>query len=60
MTAAMTQLFPLAEQKRIVAKINELMSLCDALEAKLTQSREDADTLAAAVVHRLHSPELNG
>jgi type I restriction enzyme, S subunit len=42
---------PLAEQKRIVAKVNELMAMCDALEAKLTKAREDADTLAAAVVH---------
>jgi len=43
----------LAEQKRIVAKVTELMTQCDALEAKLTQSRADADTLAAAVVHHL-------
>jgi len=37
------------------------MALCDALEAKLTQSRADADTLAAAVVHAIpdnHAPDL--
>ncbi len=39
---------PPAEQKRIVA-----IALCDALNARLTQSRADADTLAAAVVHHV-------
>ena len=33
---------PLAEQKRIVAKINCLMSLCDTLEAKLKEARSIA------------------
>jgi type I restriction enzyme S subunit len=41
---------PLAEQKRIVAKVNELMVLCDDLDAKLTQSRQEAEKLVGAVV----------
>jgi type I restriction enzyme S subunit len=44
---------PLPEQNRIVAKVNELMALCDTLETKLIQSREDADRFAAAVVNRI-------
>ena len=44
---------PLAEQQRIVAKVDHLMSLCDSLEAKLRQSREDGDRLLAAAVHHL-------
>ena len=44
---------PLAEQHRIVAKVYELMRLCDSLEAKLRQSQADGDRLLAAAVHHL-------
>lgn len=44
---------PLAEQRRIVAKVDGLMALCDALEARLTRARESSARLAASVVHHL-------
>jgi type I restriction enzyme, S subunit len=44
---------PLGEQRRIVAKVDHIMSLCDSLEAKFRQSREDGDRLLAAAVHHL-------
>ena len=44
---------PLAEQKRIVTKVDQLMTLCDDLEAKLQQAQTDADNLLAAIVHEL-------
>jgi type I restriction enzyme, S subunit len=47
---------PLAEQERIVAKVNQLMSLCDELEAKLRQAEADSEKLMnAAVKHVLES-----
>ena len=36
-----------------MAKVNGTMALCDALDAKLTQSRSDADPLAAALVQHI-------
>jgi len=44
---------PLAEQRRIVAKVDRLMALVDELEARLTRSRQLAAELLAAVVHEL-------
>ena len=44
---------PVSEQKRIVAKLNQLMSLLDDLEAKVRKQEETAtrlaESLAAAV-----------
>ena len=35
----------LPEKKRIVAKVDRLMALCDQLEAQLAQSQSDCDAL---------------
>jgi type I restriction enzyme S subunit len=42
---------PLAEQGRILAKVNELMALCDRLEATLSSKRGDAARLLEALLH---------
>jgi type I restriction enzyme S subunit len=41
---------PLNEQKRIVAKVDQLMALCDDLEAKLQKSQKRNDRLMEAAV----------
>lgn len=42
-----------AEQRRIVAKVDQLMALVDKLEAQLTASRTTANHLLAALVSEL-------
>ena len=44
---------PLEEQKRIVEKIEQLMGLCDELEAKLRKARENSEKLMETVVKGL-------
>ena len=43
---------PLAEQHRIVAKVDQLMALCDQLKARLNQSRQVHEQLANALVEQ--------
>ncbi|WP_350655783.1 restriction endonuclease subunit S [Psychrobacter sp. S1-30-MNA-CIBAN-0213] len=43
---------PLAEQQKIVAKLDEIMAICDQLKAKLKQSQETQVQLTDALVDR--------
>ncbi|KXO03072.1 hypothetical protein AYK81_28695 [Bacillus thuringiensis] len=41
---------PLKEQKRIIEKVNQLMLLCDELEANIEQSKQESEKLMKAVL----------
>jgi type I restriction enzyme S subunit len=45
---------PIAEQHRIVAKVDELMALCDQLQAAQTEREQSRDRLVAASLHSLN------
>jgi len=47
---------PLAEQHRIVAKVDELMALCDQLETQLASTAADSRRLLEAVLHEALLP----
>ncbi len=47
---------PLAEQRRIVAKVDELMALCDQLEASLASAATDRARLLEALLQEALAP----
>lgn len=50
---------PLAEQHRIVAKVDELMALCDQLETSLATTETETSRLLESVLHHaLQNPAL--
>ena len=57
--ALLIALPPLAEQGRIVAKVDELMALCDRLEANLTLSAATRRRLLDALLAEALKPAEN-
>lgn len=50
---------PLAEQHRIVAKVDALMALCDQLEASLASAQADRTRLLDALLHEALAPAVD-
>ena len=49
---------PLAEQRRAVTKVEQLMALVDLLETQITTSRSSAEKLIEALVAELTSQRI--
>jgi type I restriction enzyme S subunit len=50
---------PLAEQDRIVATVNKLLTVCDGLETQIAYMKEESYRLLRAVLHQaLHSEQV--
>ena len=49
---------PLAEQHRIVAKVDELMAVCDRLEAQLDVAETESRRLLESVLHKALAPAV--
>jgi len=54
-----TPLPPLAEQLRIVAKVDELMALCDKFDAAQAKREKRRDRLVAAALHALNNGDAS-
>lgn len=50
---------PLSEQQRIVAKLDELMTYCDELEASIKESQQQNEMLLQQVLREALEPKLN-
>jgi len=48
-----------SEQHRIVDKVDELMAVCDQLEAQLTTTQTDSRRLLEAVLHEALTPAIS-